>query len=122
MNYKITLLGEVNHEGLVNLPGEKVTILEAIGLAGVITQYGKKESVRVYRDIDGNREIGTIDLTSKDMFTSPYYHLMQNDIILVEPGKGKPRPEDAVTWQKITAAVGLITSLVFIYDRIFNNN
>jgi polysaccharide export outer membrane protein len=122
LNYKITLLGEVNKEGLVNLPGEKVNILEAIGLAGGITQYGKKETVRVFRDINGSREVGTIDLTSKDMFTSPYYHLMQNDIILVEPGKGKPRPEDAITWQKISAAVGLITSLVFIYDRIFNSN
>jgi len=122
MNYKITLLGEVNREGLVNLPGEKVNILEAIGLAGGITQYGKKETVRIFREIDGNREVGTIDLTSKDMFTSPYYHLMQNDIILVEPGKGKARPEDAITWQKISAAVGLITSLVFIYDRIFNSN
>ena len=121
LNYKITLLGEVNREGLVNLPGEKVNILEAIGLAGGITPYGKKENVRVYREIDGNREIGTIDLTSKDMFLSPYYHLMQNDIILVEPNKAKARPEDQLTWQKITAAVGLITSLVFIYDRIFNN-
>jgi polysaccharide export outer membrane protein len=122
LNYKITLLGEVNREGLVNLPGEKVNILEAIGLAGGITQYGKKETVRIIREIDGNREIGTIDLTAKDVFASPYYYLVQNDIILVEPSKAKARPEDAITWQKITAAIGLITSLVFIYDRIFNNN
>jgi polysaccharide export outer membrane protein len=122
LNYKITLIGEVNKEGLVNLPGEKVNILEAIGLAGGITQYGKKESVRVIREIDGNREIGTIDLTAKDVFASPYYYLVQNDIILVEPSKAKARPEDAITWQKITAVVGLVTSLVFIYDRIFNNN
>lgn len=121
LNYKITLLGEVNREGMVNLPGEKVNILEAIGLAGGITQYGKKETVRVYREIDGNREIGTIDLTSKDVFLSRYYYLMQDDIIIIEPNKSKARPEDQVTWQKITAAIGLITSLVFIYDRIFNN-
>ena len=122
LNYKITLLGEVNREGLVNLPGEKVNILEAIGLAGGITQYGKKESVRVYREIDGNREIGTIDLTSKDVFLSPYYHLVQNDIIIIEPNKTKQRSEDQLVWQKIAAVVGLVTSLVFIYDRIFNNN
>jgi len=122
LNYKITLLGEVNKEGLISLPGEKVNILEAIGLAGGITQYGKKEAVRVYREIDGNREIGTIDLTSKDVFLSPYYNLMQNDIIIIEANKSKVRPEDQVTWQKITAVVGIITSLVFIYDRIFNNN
>jgi polysaccharide biosynthesis/export protein len=122
LNYKITLLGEVNKEGLVNLPGEKVNILEAIGLAGGITQFGKKESVRIFREIDGNREVGTIDLTSKDMFTSPYYHLMQNDIILVEPGKGKVRPEDAITWQKISSTVGLVTSLVLMYNIIFKSN
>jgi len=122
LNYKITLLGEVNKEGLVNLPSEKVNILEAIGLAGGITPYGKKETVRVYREIDGNREIGTIDLTSTNMFSSPYYNLVQNDIIFVEPNKAKARPEDQVTWQKITAVVGLVTSLAFLYGVIFRNN
>jgi polysaccharide export outer membrane protein len=121
LNYKITMLGEVNKEGIVNLPGEKVNILEAIGLAGGITPYGKKESVRIIREVDGVREFGTIDLTSDNLFTSPYFNLVQNDIILVEPTKSKARPEDQVTWQKITAVVGLVTSLVFIYDRIFNN-
>ena len=122
LNYKITLLGEVNKEGLVNLPGEKVNILEAIGLAGGITQYGKKDAIRIYRELDGDWQVGTIDLTSKDLFLSPYYHLMQNDIIIVDPGKAKPRPEEQVTWQKISAVVGLVTSLAFLYTVIFRNN
>ncbi len=122
LNYKITFIGEVNKEGVINIPGEKLNILEAIGLAGGITQFGKKETVRVIREIDGTREFGTVNLSSNELFDSPYYHLMQNDVILVEPTKSKNRVEDQVKWQKITAAIGLITSLVFIYDRIFNSN
>ncbi len=122
LNYKITFIGEVNKEGVINIPGEKLNILEAIGLAGGITQFGKKETVRVIREIDGTREFGTVNLSSNEMFNSPYYHLLQNDVILVEPTKSKNRVEDQVKWQKITAAIGLITSLVFIYDRIFNSN
>ena len=121
LNYKITFIGEVNREGVINIPGEKLNILEAIGLAGGITHYGKKETVRVIREVDSTREFGTINLSSTDMFASPYYHLMQNDIVLVEPVKSKARPEDQIKWQKITAALGLITSIVFIYDRIFNS-
>ena len=122
LNYKITFIGEVNREGVINIPSEKLNILEAIGLAGGLAPFGKKESVRVIREINGAREFGTINLSSSDMFESPYYYLMQNDIIIVEPSKSKGRPEDQVKWQKITAAIGLVTSLVFIYDRIFNSN
>jgi polysaccharide export outer membrane protein len=122
LNYKITFIGEVNKEGVISIPGEKLNILEAVGLAGGITQYGKKESVKVIREVNGTREFGTINLSSKDMFDSPYYYLMQDDIILVEPSKTKPRQEDQVKWQKITAALALVTSLVFLYDRIFNSN
>jgi polysaccharide biosynthesis/export protein len=122
LNYKITFIGEVNKEGVISIPGEKLNILEAVGLAGGITQYGKKESVKVMRQINGTMELGTINLSSNEMFNSPYYYLMQDDIILVEPSKNKPRQEDQVKWQKITAALALVTSLVFLYDRIFNSN
>ena len=70
-NYKITVIGQVGHEGPVTFPGERLTILEAIGLAGGITDYGQKNNVRVIREINGKREIGVIDLSSKDFSIRP---------------------------------------------------
>lgn len=117
LSYKITLLGQVGHEGVVNVPGERINILEAVGLAGGITDYGKKNKVKVIREINGKREIGFIDLSSKNVFQSPYYYLMQNDIVLVEPTKQKTNQTDqAVLTQRITFALSLITSAAFIYN------
>jgi polysaccharide export outer membrane protein len=117
LNYKITVLGQVGHEGIVNVPGERITILEAVGLAGGITDYGKKNSVKVIRENKGKREVGYIDLSSKDIFESPYYNLMQNDVVLVEPTKQKTRQLDqSMVSQRITFALGLITSAAFIYN------
>jgi polysaccharide biosynthesis/export protein len=117
LSFKITLLGQVGREGVINVPGEKINILEAVGLAGGITDYGKKNNIKVIRESNGKREIGLVDLTSKDIFQSPYYHLMQNDIVLVEPTKQKSSQADqAMLAQRITFALSLITSAAFIYN------
>ena len=63
LNYKITILGQVSHEGVVTVPGERINILEAVGLAGGITDFGKKNNVKIIRELNGKREIGIIDLT-----------------------------------------------------------
>lgn len=110
-------MGQVGHEGVVNVTGERLTILEAIGLAGGITDYGKKNDVRVIRETDGKREIGTIDLSSKDMFNSPYYNLMQNDRVIVYPTKQKAKMVDqTLVMQRISFALSIITATAFIYN------
>jgi polysaccharide export outer membrane protein len=117
LNYKITVLGEVSSPTVINVNGEKLTILEAIGLAGGITDYGIKEKVRILRETDGKREIGIIDLTSKEMFDSPYYNLAQNDVIMVEPTKQKAKMADQnLTIQRVSFALSLITAAAFIYN------
>jgi polysaccharide export outer membrane protein len=64
----------------------------------------------VVREINGQREVGYIDLTSKNVFESPYYYLVQNDMLFVEPTKRKLRDEDQVrTFQKISYAFTLVT-------------
>jgi polysaccharide biosynthesis/export protein len=117
MNYRVTVLGEVGHAGTFEIPYEGVSILEAIGLAGDIPLTGKKTNVRVIREMNGMREYGTIDLTSKDLFNSPYFHLMQNDIVYVEPRKSKLRSnEQSIVAQRIAFALTIVTSAGIIYS------
>ncbi len=117
MNFKVTVLGEVNKPGQVVVPGERLTIFEAIGLSGDFTQYGKKNTVKVSREIDGKRQLSMIDLSSKDVFDSPYYNLSQNDIVFVEPSKQRARQQDQqVVSQRISIALGVITAAAFIYN------
>lgn len=116
-NLKITLLGEVSNQGVVSVPGERVTILEAIGLAGGVTDYGVKNKVKVIRETDGKREIGVVDLSSRDLFESPYYNLRQNDVVLVDPiaRKAKKAEQDVVI-QRVTFGLSIITAFALLYN------
>jgi len=117
LNFKVIMLGQIGREGIVNAPGERLTILEAVGLAGGITDYGKKNRVKIIRESDGKREIGFVDLSSKDLFDSPYFNLMQNDVVLVEPTKQRSKQADqSLVTQRITFALSLITTAAFIYN------
>lgn len=117
LNFKVNVMGFVGKEGLVSVPGEKLTILEAIGLAGGITEFGKKDKVQVVRETNGTRETGIIDLTSDSLFKSPYYYLVQNDLLIVEPTKQKARSQDqAQVAQRISLGIGIITAAAFIYN------
>lgn len=117
LNYRITVLGEVGRQGTYTIPYERVTIFEAIGLAGDIPVTGKRDNVRVLREINGNREIGTIDLTSKNVFESPYYNLQQNDVVLVDVKKSKVKQVDqALVVQRVTFALSLVTSIALLYN------
>ena len=121
LNYKITVLGEVAHPGTINVPGERITILEAIGLSGDITLYGRKNTVKVIREVNNKIEIGLIDLSSKNLFESPYYNLMQNDVVMVEPSKQRIKSTDqALVQQKISFAVSIISAISVIYSIIRN--
>ena len=116
-NYKVTVLGQVAHEAVIPVPGEKITILEAVGLAGGIPDYGKKNTVKILRETDGKREIGIIDLSSKNLFDSPYYNLVQNDVLIVEPTGRKAKQEDqAIVAQRVSFALSVITAAAFIYN------
>ncbi|HUM98079.1 MAG TPA: polysaccharide biosynthesis/export family protein [Chitinophagaceae bacterium] len=122
LNYKITVLGEVAQPGTLSIPGEKVTILEAIGLAGDITEYGKKNNVKIIRESDGVRTVGTIDLSSKKLFESPYFNLSQNDVVLVNPIKQKnKKTEQEVTMARVGFIISLITSASLIYNSFRRN-
>jgi Periplasmic protein involved in polysaccharide export len=116
-NFKITVLGEVGSQGSFTVPTERISILEAMGLAGGVSEYGKKEGIKVLREVNGKREIGLVDLTSKKIFESPYYQLSQNDVVIVEPSNRKiQREQKQETTQRIAFALSIITSVLFIYN------
>jgi len=88
-NFKVTVLGEVKSPGSYAVTSERLTVIEALGLAGDLTIQGKRKSVLLVREQDGKRNFITIDLTSKALFNSPYYYMAQNDVLYVEPNKTK---------------------------------
>ncbi len=102
-NFKVTVLGEVKTPGVYTIPNEKITLVEAIGLAGDLTIFGKRIDVLVIREENGERKFFKIDLRSKAFFESDFYYLHSNDIVYVEPGKGKIASADA--WYRIIPIV-----------------
>lgn len=111
LTFKVTMLGEVANQGSVSIPGERLTILEAIGLSGGVTWSGRRENVKIIRETNGVREMGIIDLTSKELFKSPFYNLQQNDIVIVDLNRrGRVTQDQQYTMSRISFAVGLITT------------
>lgn len=88
-NYKVSVLGEVMHPGTFNVPSERVTILDAISLAGDLTIYGDRKKVTLIRENMGKKEYHVFDLTNTDLLNSPYYYLKQNDVVYVEPNHAR---------------------------------
>jgi polysaccharide biosynthesis/export protein len=116
LNFRFTVVGEVKTPGSFTVLNEKVTILEAVGMAGDMTTYGKRTNVRVIRDSIGKREIGSLNFNDKAVFTSPYYYLRRNDIVYIEPEKSKSRFED---FSRVSAIVATLASLVAIAVTVF---
>jgi polysaccharide export outer membrane protein len=89
VNLKIAVLGEVARPGQYPITSDRITILDGLSLAGDMTIFGNRASVKVIREKDGVRTITELNLNSKDIFESPYFYLQQNDVIYVEPNKRK---------------------------------
>jgi polysaccharide export outer membrane protein len=91
MNFKVSVIGEVNNPGTFTIEGDKVTVLQAISLARDLTIFGERENVTVIRERDGQRTMYEINLCDVSMFQSPAYYLQQNDVVYVQPSSIKAR-------------------------------
>ncbi len=89
LNFEITVLGEVTKPSVITVPSEQISLVEALGLAGDLTIYGKRENVLLIREEAGKRMTRRINLNSADFLGSPYYYLKPNDVVYVEPNKTK---------------------------------
>lgn len=88
-NFRVTVLGEVSRPGSFVVPTERITVLEALGLAGDLTNRGIRTNVLVVREIGGEKKVERLDLTQQNTLNSPYYYLAQNDVVYVEPNKAQ---------------------------------
>ena len=87
MNFKISILGEVTKPGTYTVNGERISILEALSLAGDLGIYGKRKNVLLIHDDQGKKTYTRIDMTDANLLNSPQYYLAQNDLIVVEPNR-----------------------------------
>lgn len=122
-NFKITMLGAVNHQGTVPVPDGHITILEALGQAGDVSVDAQRDSVLVVREVNGKREFGVVNLLSNEMFKSPYYTLQQNDVVYVPLNRKKAliseKDDRRANIQTITSVASVAATLLVLLINIF---
>jgi polysaccharide export outer membrane protein len=120
LNFKVTVLGEVLKPGTYVIANEKITVLDALGLAGDLTIFGRRENVLLIRDNkEGeSKQLVRINLNSKDLFTSPFFYLKQNDVLYIEPMDAKIANLDAVQNRYITIFSSVLSVLIILATRL----
>jgi len=120
-NFRINVAGEVLRPGTYIMPNEKVSILDAISMAGDLTVYGKRDNVLLIRENpDGTRTPYRVNLKKSDFMSSPFFFLRQNDYIYVEPSPSKSASTDALQARNISIISSVLTLLIvfFAYKKI----
>ncbi len=116
LNFRVTVLGEVKNPNVIPVPNEKISLLEAIGLAGDLTIYGKRENVLVIREENGQKIIKRINLNSNELLSSPYYYLKSDDVVYVEPNKSRVASARSSEWVPIV--ISTLSFAAIIVDRV----
>ncbi|MBS1509685.1 MAG: polysaccharide biosynthesis/export family protein [Bacteroidetes bacterium] len=117
LNFEVTVLGEVGGPSVISVPSEKISLIKALGLAGDLTIYGRRDNILLIREEDGIRKTRRINLLSADFLNSDYYYLKPNDVVYVEPNKSKV----AMTGRSQQVLPLVVTGLSFfflIFDKI----
>lgn len=117
LNFRVTVLGEVSHPMVVTVPNEKISLLEAIGTAGDLTIFARRDNVLLIREEKGKRLLKRINLNSGDIFNSPYYYLKANDIVYAEPNNTKVFA-NSDTRQLLPVVISVLTLITLVLYRL----
>jgi polysaccharide export outer membrane protein len=120
LNRHYTMLGEVGKPGIYSITGDRLNLLEALGVAGDMTFYGRRDNVLVIRETNGKRQFARLDLTKPEIIASPYFYLQQNDVVVFEANRKKVAANDQTTVRNVSLAATIISVVAIIYS-IFRN-
>ena len=117
LNFNITVLGEVKKPGQYTSASDKVTLLQALGMAGDMTDNGDRKKVKLVRHENGSDQTYVIDFTDKSITSSPYYYMQQNDVLYVEPDANKKiianvNPNRTLVFSIIGSAIALLSLII----------
>ncbi len=119
LNFTVSVLGEVQRPGTFTVNDERITVLEALGLAGDMTLFGQRNTVKVIREENGKTKYGNLDFTSVDMIHSPYYYLQQNDVVIVSPNNAQVQSSGFNRNTSVFISVaGIIISVISLLTRL----
>ena len=121
LNFKVTILGEVFNPGVITMPNSRVTILDAIGMAGDLTDYANRDNILLVREEDGVRTYNRISLQSDNIFSSEYYYLKQNDFIYVDPIRARTATVSD-PGQRVLTYLGPVLSVVTLVIALVARN
>lgn len=115
-NFTFTILGEVQNPGTFTIPDERITIIEALGMASDLTIFGKRKDVLLIREIDGKKKFAKIDLTSVNVINSPVYYLQQNDVIYVQQNNARVRASSFNQNNSVLiSAIGTLATIIAVF-------
>jgi polysaccharide export outer membrane protein len=118
INFNIRVLGEVASPGSYPVLNERASIIDAIALAGDLTIYGNRKTITLIREQNGKRAFIPIDLTNKQLFNSPYFYLVQNDVIYVEPNKTRVNSAAVgPSWGVFISSLAILITVAAILTR-----
>lgn len=121
LNFKVTVLGEVNRPSSYPITSDNINVLEALGMAGDLTVYGKRENVLLLREMDKKRITVRLNLNDKEILNSPYFYLQQNDILYVEPDEARAAQTNVKRSRVqfgVSMAVSIISIVTLVLTRI----
>lgn len=119
LNFSVSVMGEVTRPGTFSTSTGRVTVLEALSMAGDLTIYGKRNNVKVIREENGERSVVQLDLRSKQLLSSHYYYLQQNDVVYVEPNKARAGQSEINQNRTIGTFASIVSVLISLSVLIF---
>jgi polysaccharide export outer membrane protein len=117
-NFKVTVLGEVKNPSTFVIPNEKPTVIDALGLAGDITIFGKRDNILLMRDVEGKKEVARLNLDSSKSISSPYFFLRPNDVLYVEPSASRVASTDAYRTRYIAIGSAILSFVTILVIRL----